>query len=201
MKNFIKINLNKTDSKEVRVQRWKERGRWTIFSVIILSLCTANIIILLIGSGYSRLIAQKKSEITEVKKQIQDLQAKGKNLSKQDIMSFADLESSRTLWAKNFEMLGKMTPDDMALTGLKFNKRNKKLYIEGISVVYKDEEEYEVVHDYINRMKRNSDFSNKFPKIKFRQGSLKKVRGQEIVHFEVEAALKPSSKKKRNKKS
>ena len=201
MKNFIKINLNKTDSKEVRVQRWKERGRWTIFSVIILSLFTANIIILLIGSGYSRLIAQKKSEITEVKKQIQDLQAKGKNLSKQDIMSFADLESSRTLWAKNFEMLGKMTPDDMALTGLKFNKRNKKLYIEGISVVYKDEEEYEVVHDYINRMKRNSDFSNKFPKIKFRQGSLKKVRGQEIVHFEVEAALKPSSKMKRNKKS
>ena len=50
-------------------------------------------------------------------------------------------------------------------------------------------------------MKRNSDFSIKFPKIKFRQGSLKKVRGQEIVHFEVEAALKPSSKKKRNKKS
>ena len=201
MKNFIKINLNKTDSKEVRVQRWKERGRWTIFSVIILSLFTENIIIFLIGSGYSRLIAQKKNEITEVKKQIQDLQAKGKNLSKQDIMSFADLESGRTLWAKNFEMLGKMTPDDMALTGLKFNKRNKKLYIEGISVVYKDEEEYEVVHDYINRMKRNSDFSNKFPKIKFRQGSLKKVRGQEIVHFEVEAALKPSSKKKRNKKS
>ena len=201
MKNFIKINLNKTDSKEVRTQRWKERARWTIFSVIILSLFTSNIIIYFIGSGYSRLIVQKKNEITDVKKQIQDLQAKGKNLSKQDIMSFADLESGRTLWAKNFELLGKMTPDDMALTGLKFNKRNKKLYIEGISVVYKDEEEYEVVHDYINRMKRNSEFSNKFPKIKFRQGSLKKVRGQEIVHFEVEAAIKPSSKKKRNKRS
>ena len=201
MKNFIKINLNKTDSKEVRTQRWKERARWTIFSVIILSLFTSNIIIYFIGSGYSRLIVQKKNEITDVKKQIQDLQAKGKNLSKQDIMSFADLESGRTLWAKNFELLGKMTPDDMALTGLKFNKRNKKLYIEGISVVYKDEEEYEVVHDYINRMKRKSEFSNRFPKIKFRQGSLKKVRGQEIVHFEVEAAIKPSSKKKRNKRS
>ena len=201
MKNFIKINLNKTDSKEVRTQRWKERARWAIFSVIILSLFTANIIIYFIGSGYSGLIVQKKNEITDVKKQIQDLQAKGKNLSKQDIMSFADLESGRTLWAKNFELLGKMTPDDMALTGLKFNKRNKKLYIEGISVVYKDEEEYEVVHDYINRMKRNSEFSNRFPKIKFRQGSLKKVRGQEIVHFEVAAAIKPSSKKKRNKRS
>ena len=201
MKNFIKINLNKTDSKEVRTQRWKERARWAIFSVITLSLFTANIIIYFIGSVYSGLIVQKKNEITDVKKKIQDLQAKGKNLSKQDIMSFADLESGRTLWAKNFELLGKMTPDDMALTGLKFNKRNKKLYIEGISVVYKDEEEYEVVHDYINRMKRNSEFSNRFPKIKFRQGSLKKVRGQEIVHFEVEAAIKPSSKKKRNKRS
>ncbi len=201
MKNFIKINLNKTDSKEVRTQRWKERGRWAIFSVIILFLFTANSAILLIGSGYNALMQQKRNEISNVKKQIFDLQAKGKNLSKQDIMSFADLESGRTLWAKNFELLGKMTPDDMALTGLKFNKRNKKLYIEGISVVYKDEEEYEVVHNYINRMKRNSLFSKKFPKIKFRQGSLKKVRGQEIVHFEVEAALKPSPKKKRNKKS
>jgi len=199
MKSFIKINLNKTDSKEVRTQRWKERGRWAIFSAIILFLFTANTAIFLIGSGYNALIEQKRNEISNVKKQIFDLQAKGKNLSKQDIMSFADLESGRTLWAKNFELLGKMTPDDMALTGLKFNKRNKKLYIEGISVVYKDEEEYEVVHDYINRMKRNSDFSKKFPKIKFRQGSLKKVRGQEIVHFEVEAALKPSSKRKRNK--
>ena len=201
MKKFIKINLNKTDSKEVRAQRWKERSRWAIFSVIIICLFTANVIIFLIGSGYSSLMEQKRKEISNVKKQIFDLQAKGKNLSKQDIMSFADLESGRTLWAKNFELLGKMTPDDMALTGLKFNKRNKKLYIEGISVVYKDEEEYEVVHDYINRMKRNSLFSKKFPKIKFRQGSLKKVRGQEIVHFEVEAALKPSPKKKRNKKS
>ncbi len=199
MKNFIKINLNKTDSKEVRTQRWKERGRWAIFSVIIFFLFTANSIIFLIGSGYSDLIDQKKNEISNIKKQIFDLQAKGKNLSKKDIMSFADLESGRTLWAKNFELLGKMTPDDMALTGLKFNKRNKKLYIEGISVVYKDEEEYEVVHDYINRMKRNSDFSKKFPKIKFRQGSLKKIRGQEIVHFEVEAALKPSAKRKRKK--
>ena len=199
MKNFIKINLNKTDSKEVRTQRWKERGRWAIFSVIIFFLFTANSIIFLIGSGYSDLIDQKRNEISNIKKQIFDLQAKGKNLSKQDIMSFADLESGRALWAKNLELLGKMTPDDMALTGLKFNKRNKKLYIEGISVVYKDEEEYEVVHDYIKRMKRNSDFSKKFPKIKFRQGSLKKVRGQEIVHFEVEAALKPSSKRKRKK--
>ena len=199
MKKFIIINLNQTDSKEARTERWKERGRWTVFTVILLSLIFANTSLYLIGSGYSRLIAQKENEIADVKQRIRDLRAQGKNLSKQDILSFAKLESNRTLWARNFELLGKMTPDDMALTGLKFNKRNNKLYIEGISVVYKDEEEYEIVHDYINLMKRNREFSKKFPIVKFRQGSLKKIRGQDVVHFEIEATLKTTAKKRKKR--
>jgi len=199
MKKFIIINLNQTDSKEARTVRWKERGRWMVFTVIVLSLIFANTSLFLIGSGYNRLIAQKENEIADVKQRIRDLQAQGKNLSKQDILSFAELEGNRTLWARNFELLGKMTPGDMALTSLKFNKRNKKLYIEGISVVYKEEEEYEIVYNYINRMKRNREFSKNFPKVKFRQGSLKKIRGQDIVHFEIEAALKTTTKKRKRK--
>ena len=199
MKKFILINLNQTDSKEARTARLKERGRWMVFTVIVLSLIFANTSLFLIGSGYNRLIAQKENEIADVKQRIRNLQAQGKNLSKQDILSFAELEGNRTLWARNFELLGKMTPGDMALTSLKFNKRNKKLYIEGISVVYKEEEEYEIVYNYINRMKRNREFSKNFPKVKFRQGSLKKIRGQDIVHFEIEAALKTTTKKRKRK--
>ena len=199
MKKFILINLNQTDSKEARTARLKERGRWMVFTVIVLSLIFANTSLFLIGSGYNRLIAQKENEIADVKQRIRNLQTQGKNLSKQDILSFAELEGNRTLWARNFELLGKMTPGDMALTSLKFNKRNKKLYIEGISVVYKEEEEYEIVYNYINRMKRNREFSKNFPKVKFRQGSLKKIRGQDIVHFEIEAALKTTAKKRKRK--
>ena len=199
MKKFILINLNQTDSKEARTARLKERGRWMVFTVIVLSLIFANTSLFLIGSGYNRLIAQKENEIADVKQRIRNLQAQGKNLSKQDILSFAELEGNRTLWARNFELLGKMTPGDMALTSLKFNKRNKKLYIEGISVVYKEEEEYEIVYNYINLMKRNREFSKNFPKVKFRQGSLKKIRGQDIVHFEIEAALKTTTKKRKRK--
>ena len=199
MKKFILINLNQTDSKEARTARLKERGRWMVFTVIVLSLIFANTSLFLIGSGYNRLIAQKENEIADVKQRIRNLQTQGKNLSKQDILSFAELEGNRTLWARNFELLGKMTPGDMALTGIKFNKRNKKLYIEGISVVYKEEEEYEIVYNYINLMKRNREFSKKFPKVKFRQGSLKKIRGQNIVHFEIEAALKTTAKKRKRK--
>ena len=116
MKKFILINLNQTDTKEARTVRWKERGRWMIFTVIVLSLIFANTSLFLIGSGYNRLIAQKENEIADIRQRIRDLQAQGKNLSKRDILSFAELESNRTLWARNFELLGKMTPDDMALT-------------------------------------------------------------------------------------
>ncbi len=57
MKKFIIINLNQIDSKEAKTARWKERGRWTVFTVILLSLIFANTSLFLIGSGYSRLIA------------------------------------------------------------------------------------------------------------------------------------------------
>ena len=66
MKKFIKINLNQTDSKEAKTARWKERGRWMVFTVIVLSLIFANTSLFLIGSGYNRLIAQKENEIADV---------------------------------------------------------------------------------------------------------------------------------------
>ena len=77
MKNFIIINLNQTDSKEAKTARWKERGRWIIFTVIVLSLIFANTSLFVIGSGYSRLIAQNENEIGDVKQRIRDLQAQG----------------------------------------------------------------------------------------------------------------------------
>ena len=42
MKKFIKINLNQTDSKEAKAARWKEHGRWTVFTVIVLIFIFAN---------------------------------------------------------------------------------------------------------------------------------------------------------------
>jgi len=78
MKKFIIINLNQTDSKEAKTARWKERGRWTVFTVILLSLIFANTSLFVIGSGYSRLIAQKENEIADVKQRIRIYRPKGR---------------------------------------------------------------------------------------------------------------------------
>jgi hypothetical protein len=111
-------------------------------------------------------------------------------------MSLAELENNRILWARNMQLIGEMTPEDMAITSMKYKKN--KIIIGGVAVVYEDRKDFDIVHDYINRLKGNRLLNENFSKIKFNQGSLKKIREQSVVEFEIEAALKVSVKMKRN---
>lgn len=195
MKKFIIINLNQSESTETRALRRKEQTRWVIFGLVAATLLATNLFLGTVGLGYLKLIQKKEIEITHIKEKIHDLQAKGKNLSKQDILSFTNMESKRILWARNFELIGRLTPEDMALIGMQFNKKSRKLILEGIAVVYENQKEYEIVHEFINKLMMDHEINKNFSEFKFRQGSLKKIRGQEIVQFELEAVLKPNRQK------
>ncbi len=194
MNKFITINLNQSETKEARIEVWRDRVRWSMFGIIVILLLGSNIGVWMIGHGYRALIDQKKSEIALVKEDINNLRKKGKNLSKDDIIALADLERNRYLWARYLELLGEMTPEDMAITGLKY--RNNKMIIEGIGVIYQDEQQkFGIVYNFINTLKNNREFSNNFSRIKFDQGSRKQVRGQDIYEFRIEAKLKPGGGK------
>ena len=196
MIKFISINLNQSESRETIREQWKNRSRWFMFGLITLLLLFVNVETWWIGRGYSKLIERKESEIRDVKIQISTLRKEGKNLSKADIMSLAELENNRILWARNMQLIGEMTPEDMAITSMKY--KNDKIIIGGIAVVYEDGKNFEIIHDYINRLKRNKKLGENFSKIKFNQGSLKMIRGQEIVEFVIEAALRVTAKKQGN---
>ena len=107
-KQYIIINLNKAESAETRQVRIKERVRWTVFGVLVLLLLSVNGRVWFISSGYNSIIDKKRKEISRLKDEINKLQSEGKNLSKDDILSFADLEQERFLWARNFERLGSL---------------------------------------------------------------------------------------------
>jgi len=196
MIKFISINLNQSESRETIREQWKNRSRWFMFGLITLLLLFVNVETWWIGRGYSKLIERKESEIRDVKIQISTLRKEGKNLSKADIMSLAELENNRILWARNMQLIGEMTPEDMAITSMKY--KNDKIIIGGIAVVYEDGKNFDIIHDYINRLKRNKKLGENFSKIKFNQGSLKMIRGQEIVEFVIEAALRVTAKKQGN---
>ena len=196
MIKFISINLNQSESRETIREQWKNRSRWFMFGLITLLLLFVNVETWWIGRGYSKLIERKESEIRDVKIQISTLRKEGKNLSKADIMSLAELENNRILWARNMQLIGEMTPEDLAITSMKY--KNDKIIIGGIAVVYEDGKNFDIIHDYINRLKRNKKLGENFSKIKFNQGSLKMIRGQEIVEFVIEAALRVTAKKQGN---
>lgn len=196
MNKFISINLNQSESRETIREQWKERSRWIVFGLITFLLVFVNGETWWIGRGYSKLIDRKETEIKEVKIQISELRKEGKNLSKEDIMSLAELENNRILWARNMQLIGEMTPEDMAITSMKYKKN--KIIIGGVAVVYEDRKDFDIVHEYISKLKRNKLLGENFSKIKFNQGSLKKIREQSVVEFEIEAALKVSVKMKGN---
>ena len=192
-KQYIIINLNKAESAETLQARVKERVRWGVFGILIALLVGVNATVWIISSGYDKIIDKKEAEIARLKDEINKFQSEGKNLSKDDILSFADLEQDRFLWARNLEKMGALTPDDIAITGLKF-KRNK-LVIKGIALTFEDRKDFEIIDEYVQTLRNNKEFANNFSKIKYVGHSKVNVRGQDIVRFEIEASSKKSSKK------
>ena len=114
-------------------------------------------------------------------------------------MTLANLENNRFLWSENLEKLGKMTPEDMSLTELKYKKN--KLFINGIATTYRGQKDFDQVERFINVLKSNDEFSSHFTRLRLMHHSLINVRGQDIVAFELEAplaAILPISKQIQN---
>ena len=193
-KQYIVINLNKAESAETRQARVREQVRWGVFGVLLILLLGVNVRVWMISSGYDGIIDKKQKEISRLKDEINKLQSQGKNLSKDDILSFADLEQDRFLWAKNLEKMGALTPDDIAITGLRFKRQ--KLIIRGIALTFEDRKDFEIIDEYVQTLRNNKEFSINFSKIKYVGHSKVSVRGQDIVRFEIEASSKKGGKKK-----
>ena len=192
-KQYFIINLNKAESAETLIERGKERVRWAVFTILIAVLLGVNIRVWTISIGYNGIIDKKEKEITRLKGEIDQLQSEGKNLSKYDILSFADLEQDRFLWAQNLEKMGSLTPGDISITGLRY-KRNK-LIIKGIALTLEDRKDFEIIDEYVQTLRNNKEFSNDFSRIKYVGHSKVSIRGQEIIRFEIEASVKKNSRK------
>ena len=193
IKQYIVINLNKAESAETRMERVREQVRWVVFSVLLILMLGINFQAWMVSFGYNDIIDQKQMEIGRLKEEINKLQSEGKNLSKGDIMSFADLEHNRFLWAQNLEKMGRLTPDDISITGLRFKR--SKLIIKGIALTFEDRKDFEIIDEYIQTLRKDKEFSNNFNRIKYVGHSKVNIRGQEIIRFEIEAAIKTTKRK------
>lgn len=199
MINAIKINLNHASSKAARLETRREQLRWAAFGSVLL-LLLANLTWLFIEiSQYSDLISQKENQIDEIQHEIDVLKQEGMDLSRNDIVELSKLEGNRKLWAEKLQALGLLIPHDMALTNLDF--KSNALVIQGVSRIYPDEREFDIIEEFIERLKSSKTFSSDFEDIKFSKYARMTVMLQDVVNFEIRATLKSLQKKKKKLRS
>jgi len=189
---LIAINLNQSLSAFELEQRKKELVRWITFAFI----CTLFIVNLIwfiqINYKINNLIDKRETTISQLIKDTQSLKNSGQiNLSKKDIENLYSVEKNRIRWANKLRELAYVTPEDMAITAIRF--RNQKITIKAISLINENDKEFSIVENLINTLQNNDVISRDFSSIKFKSAERKITRGQEILMFVIEAKLPKES--------
>ena len=86
------------------------------------------------------------------------------------------------------ELLGTMTPDDMAIIGMRFKR--DKLTIKGIALTFEDRKDFEIIDEYVQTLRDNKEFSDNFIRIKYVGHQKVDFRGQQIIRFEIVASIR-----------
>ena len=190
--DLIIINLNQSySSSEIKLKK-DENTRWVYFSLILVALLGNLFWFIHINMNINQLIEQRKDTIAQLGVDTDKLKQKGRiNLSKKDIENLYNVEHNRVTWADKFTEFANITPEDMAITGIVF--RNNKFTINAISLINKNEKEFAIVENLINKLQSSEIISKDFSNIKFKSSQIKITRGQEILVFVIEAKLNNSS--------
>jgi Tfp pilus assembly protein PilN len=190
--DLIIINLNQSfSSSEIKLKK-DENMRWVYFTLILLALLGNLFWFIHINMNINQLIEQRKDTIAQLGVDTDKLKQKGRiNLSKKDIENLYNVENNRITWADKFTEFANITPEDMAITGIVF--RNNKFTINAISLINKNEKEFAIVENLINKLQSSEIISKDFSNIKFKSSQIKITRGQEILVFVIEAKLNKSS--------
>jgi Tfp pilus assembly protein PilN len=184
-KTYYKINLNKISNRLDQFQVKQKRRR--VFALGFYFFVIMIITALAIGKSIhtQRTINGLKSELAEIQSEIDQLEASSDYLSPEDIFALAELANTRLTWTEKFDVLGKIMPKDVTITGLNYDYQVKTLMIKGISKVNPQLEDLDLVVSIINLIKANNNFSSDFNDIKFHSSNRIKHKEQDIVEFEI----------------
>jgi hypothetical protein len=196
---FISIDLNQTVNRFQLEEIKLERTRWIIFSIISTILVGLSVWFFILNSSSNSLITSRGVIINEINTEIDELKKEGQiNLAKKNIESLYKLEHERIFWVNKLQTLADITPINMAITELEFNK--KKFSISAVTRLGDDSKEFDVIEYFIELLKKNEYFSKDFTSIKFSSSERINSRGAEIFTFKVDCLLKSKSKRTKKKR-
>ena len=198
MSKYIKINLNQVVSRFQMEEMQLNRNRTYIASVAIF--CFICLFSFMSYTNYelNKLVDSRKNDIKALNDKINSLKKEGQvDLSKRDIEGLFSFESKRNYWTPKLQALADLTPKEMVIEELEFDKG--KLHITAITRIEENIKEFDVVQKFINTLKEYPDFNDSFQDIRFINSFRQTIQGQETFTFKIQAKLKKASKKKKRK--
>jgi len=179
--NYFRINLNKLEDRELAVRR--ARAEALLYAVL-----TAAVFVLLSAALFvNARLAGKEREfrraISDLNGKISALRRDGNFVSEQEVFALDRLNSARVFWTRKLESLANGTGDRIALTELRYERG--VFTVRGVAKVSRATNNFEVVSDFIGRLKAEESFSRDFSRIDFRSSSRVDFMDQDLLNFEI----------------
>ena len=198
-KKYIKINLNQVVSRFQIEEMQLNRNRAYMAAAICFSFICLFSFMSYTNYELNQLIDSRESDIKILNEKINSLKKEGQvDLSKKDIEGLFLFESKRTYWTPKLQALADLTPQEMVIEELEFDKG--KLNITAITRIEENVKEFDVVEQFMNTIKEYPDFNDNFKDIRFINSFRQTIQGQETFTFKIQAKLKKPSKKKKGRK-
>lgn len=182
---YYKINLNKASNRLDQFAQKQQRR-------VVMALGTYFLAIVLIAGFviYKAMQNQKtinslRANLAQIDSEIDRLQASSEFLSPQDIYTLAELANNRLTWTEKLDVLGRILPKEVTLTGLDYDYQVNSLTIKGITRVSTRLKDLDVINSIIDIIKSDPNFLSGFIDIKFGGSDRVKRQNQELIAFEI----------------
>jgi len=183
MITMFTINLNKGEDIAERELRWRKRREIITLTILVLFVAVLTLINVQQYQNIEEIVTTKNITINDIQRQLDSLEKTGKDISKEDILALAKLEKERVLWTKKLLAVGELLPEEMAITYMEF--KNQLLLLRFISVIKKDEKEFDRVKEMIDKLRNSPMFFHDFSEMRLKEQHQTEIEEQTILSFSV----------------
>jgi hypothetical protein len=199
MVRIFTINLNKGEGEIVLRQRRQERRSFLLLFLMAIVFVVLGGITWAQNQALNDVIKNRQDKLARIKYELDSLKREGTNVSKDDVMALANLETERFLWARRLEVLADILPQGTSMTGLEL--ANNRFFLHCIAKVDSSEKEFDIISSFVDLLKTTPDFRQGMYEVKFDKSVRKIVEDQDVLMFSVECVTRDPERGKKQKKA
>jgi Tfp pilus assembly protein PilN len=179
--NFFRINLNKLEDREAALRR--QRHEVLLYMGLTLAVFALLLVCLTLNARLSAKASGFRRTIDDLNGQIQALRQSEHFVSEREVYDLDRLNSTRIFWTRKLESLADLTGDRIALTEIRYER--DALTLRGVAKVRGDLNNFDLVSDFIERIKAEPAFTRDFQRIDFRSSNRADFMEQDLLNFDI----------------